>query len=96
MSDLAPDYWTFIIIHMVVGAATSGVFLVAYVLVLEMVGPSYRMFMGTVCHYFYTIGYVTLVMVAYLLNDDWRLMQIVLCAPSLVFIGYWGIMPESI
>ena len=30
------------------------------------------------------------------LNDDWRLMQIVLCAPSLVFIGYWGIMPESI
>ena len=35
---------------------TSGVFLVAYVLAMEMVGPSSRMVAGTLCQYYYTFG----------------------------------------
>ena len=39
-----------------VGASTSGVFLVAYVLAMEMVGPRYRVLAGTLCQYYYTAG----------------------------------------
>ena len=39
-----------------IGMTTSGVFLVAYVLAMEMVGPSSRMIAGTLCQYYYTFG----------------------------------------
>ena len=41
LSGLVTNYWAFIILRSVVGATTSGVFLVAYVLAMEMVGPRY-------------------------------------------------------
>ena len=43
-------------VRMVVGATTSGVFLVAYVLAMEMVGPQYRY--GTLQLYSYSTGTV--------------------------------------
>ena len=42
ISGLVTNYWLFVFLRMVVGATTSGVFLVAYVLAMEMVGPQYR------------------------------------------------------
>ena len=42
--------------RLVIGMTTSGVFLVAYVLAMEMVGPSSRMVAGTLCQYYYTFG----------------------------------------
>ncbi len=35
-------------------------------------------------------------MLAYFLNHDWRLLQLVLTAPSVVFLAYWWIVPESV
>ncbi|KAF7267224.1 hypothetical protein GWI33_019553 [Rhynchophorus ferrugineus] len=48
IAAFAPEIWTFSIARAVVGATTSGVFLVAYVIGLEMVGPSKRTIAGTV------------------------------------------------
>jgi OCT family organic cation transporter-like MFS transporter 4/5 len=42
--------------RMIIGMTTSGVFLVSYVLAMEMVGPSSRMVAGTLCQYYYTFG----------------------------------------
>ena len=61
---------------MVVGATTSGVFLVAYVLGMEMVGPKYRVVAGTLCQYYYTFGYFLMAFVAFFLNYDWQLLQV--------------------
>ena len=96
VSGLVPDYWSFIILRCVVGATTSGVFLVAYVLAMEMVGPRYRVVAGTLCQYYYTLGYLVMAAVAFLLNHNWHLLQVVLSAPCLLFLTYWWVVPESV
>lgn len=96
---------------------TSGVFLVSYVLAMEMVGKSYRVLAGTLCHYYYTVGFFIMAIIAFFLNYDWRLLQvssfecsskvlkqlefffnfqIVLSLPTLGFVIYWWVMPESV
>ena len=96
LSGVMPEYWSFILMRMVVGASTSGVFLVAYVLAMEMVGPQYRVVAGTLCQYYYTAGYIFMSAVAYSLNQDWQSLQIVLSAPCILFLSYWWIVPESV
>ena len=96
LSGLVPEYWSFTLMRMVVGASTSGVFLVAYVLAMEMVGPRYRVVAGTLCQYYYTAGYLVMAAVAFILNQDWHLLQVVLSLPCLLFLSYWWIVPESV
>ena len=128
---------------MVVGATTSGVFLVAYVLAMEMVGPKFRFSFHISClpgkailnpqknsfsfnmqgcgrdplpillHRWLPAdgsGWCSdlstkvlepdldldLAQVAYLLNWNWQLLQIVLTIPSLLFLSYWWVVPESV
>lgn len=96
LSGLAPNYWTFVLARIVIGMTTSGVFLVSYVLAMEMVGPSYRVIAGTLCQYYYTSGFFIIAAMAYYLNFDWQLLQIALTVPTALFMGYWWIMPESV
>ena len=96
LSGLVTDYWSFVLLRCVVGACTSGVFLVAYVLAMEMVGPKYRVMAGTLCQYYYTFGYLVMALVAYLLNHNWHYLQIALSAPCVLFLSYWWIVPESV
>jgi len=93
---LVPNYWAFVLLRMVVGATTSGVFLVAYVLAMEMVGHQYRAMAGTICMYYLIFGYLTMAGLAFFLNDSWQLLQIVLTLPSILFLSYWWIVPESV
>jgi OCT family organic cation transporter-like MFS transporter 4/5 len=81
---------------MVIGMTTSGVFLVSYVLAMESVGPKYRVIAGTLCQYYYTFGMFVMAFVAYFLNYDWKLLQLVLTAPTVLFLSYWWIVPESV
>ena len=96
LSGLVPEYWSFIVLRCVVGATTSGVFLVAYVLAMEMVGPRWRVAAGTLCQYYYTLGYLLMAAVAYLLNHDWHLLQVALSLPCVLFLSYWWVVPESV
>ncbi|XP_060519312.1 organic cation transporter protein [Cylas formicarius] len=94
LAGFAPEFWSFSIARAVVGATTSGVFLVAYVIGLEMVGPSKRMIAGTVCHMFFSLGYMlTTVFALYI--TEWRSLQLALTAPGIVFLSYWWLIPES-
>jgi hypothetical protein len=61
---------------MIIGMTTSGVFLVSYVLAMEMVGPKYRVVAGTLCQYYYTFGFFAMCLVAYFLNNNWHLLQV--------------------
>ncbi|XP_050300986.1 organic cation transporter protein-like isoform X2 [Anthonomus grandis grandis] len=94
LAAIAPDFWSFTVARAVVGATTSGVFLVAYVIGLEMVGASKRMIAGTVCHMFFSVGYMlTAVFAIYITN--WRTLQLSLTIPGLIFMCYWWLIPES-
>ncbi|XP_049803713.1 organic cation transporter protein-like isoform X1 [Schistocerca nitens] len=90
----APEYYSFAFMRLIIGMTSSGVFLVAYVLAMEMVGPSKRTLAGVGCQTFFTLGYMLTAAIAYLIRD-WRLLQVALTAPGILFLSYWWFVPES-
>ncbi|TMW53321.1 hypothetical protein DOY81_001621 [Sarcophaga bullata] len=94
LAGVAPEYFTYTISRMIVGATTSGVFLVAYVIAMEMVGPSYRLFAGVACQLFFSTGFMLTAGFAYFIRE-WRWLQIALTLPGLLFLCYHWIIPES-
>lgn len=59
-----------------------------YVTAMEMVGPSKRLYAGVVCQFFFTTGYVLTAAFAYFIKD-WRILQVALSAPGIIFLCYW-------
>lgn len=94
IAGVAPDYLTYTFARMIIGATTSGVFLVAYVLAMEMVGPTYRLFAGVAVMGFFTFGYILDAGFAYYFTD-WRDFQIAITLPGLIFLCYYWFIPES-
>ncbi|XP_034664553.1 organic cation transporter protein [Drosophila subobscura] len=94
LAAVAPEYFSYTISRMIVGATTSGVFLVAYVIALEMVGSSYRLFAGVAMQMFFSVGFMLTAAFAYFIHD-WRWLQIALTLPGLLFVCYYWIIPES-
>lgn len=93
-AGIAPEYITYTISRIIVGATTSGVFLVAYVIAMEMVGPSMRLFAGVVAMMFFSLGYMLTAAFAYFITD-WRWLQIGLTLPGVLFLCYYWFIPES-
>ncbi|XP_057338281.1 organic cation transporter protein [Microplitis mediator] len=91
---VAPEYISYVIFRLIVGSTTSGVFLVAYVIALEMVGPKKRSVAGVGCQLFFTLGYILTAGFAYYIRD-WRYLQIAITLPSFAFLVYWWFIPES-
>ncbi|XP_052123042.1 organic cation transporter protein isoform X2 [Frankliniella occidentalis] len=94
LAAIAPEYITFVLARMVVGATSSGVFLVAYVIALEMVGSKKRLIAGVVCQMFFSVGYMLTAFLAYMIRD-WRYLQLALTLPGVAFMCYWWLIPES-
>lgn len=94
LAAVAPEFWTFTFARFIVGATTSGVFLVAYVIAMEMVGPNDRLKAGTICQMFFSAGYMLTALFAYYITD-WRMLQMALTVPGLAFFSYWWFIPES-
>ncbi|XP_049780685.1 organic cation transporter protein-like [Schistocerca cancellata] len=92
--SVSPQYIFFMIFRLVVGMTASGVFLIGYVIAMEMVGPSRRLFAGVACQFFFTFGYVLTALLAYLI-PDWRMLQLAFTLPSVFFLSYWWFVPES-
>ncbi|XP_004534291.1 organic cation transporter protein [Ceratitis capitata] len=94
LAGIAPEYLTYTVSRMIVGATTSGVFLVAYVIAMEMVGSSYRLFAGVTVQMFFSVGFMVTAAFAYFIQD-WRWLQIALSLPGLLFMCYHWVIPES-
>lgn len=94
LAGISPEYITYTISRIIIGATTSGVFLVAYVLALEMVGPKDRLNAGMIIMMFFSFGYVLLAPIAYFIVN-WRWLQIAITLPGVFFLSYWWFIPES-
>lgn len=94
IAGIAPNYITFTLSRLIIGATTSGVFLVSYVLAMEMVGPSYRLFAGVAVMMFFSFGFILTAGFAYVFTD-WREFQIAITLPGLLFMCYYWFIPES-
>ena len=74
---------------------TSGVYPLAFVIGVEMVGKKKREMSGVVLNYFYSIGEAMVGIIAWL-DGDWVNLQYWVSAPPILFVAYYWIIPESI
>ncbi|XP_060068370.1 organic cation transporter protein-like [Ylistrum balloti] len=90
----APDYITFCILRFLVGASCAGMFMTAFVIGMELVGPSKRVYAGIIVDFFFAIGMVVLGGIGYAFRE-WKYIEITCSAPIALFLFYWWLVPES-
>ncbi|XP_076078144.1 organic cation transporter protein-like isoform X2 [Mytilus galloprovincialis] len=90
----APSFWVFCVLRFIVGFSCAGLFMTAFVLGMEIVGPSKRVWAGVVIEYFFAIGLVVLAGIAYAIRE-WKYIEIAVSVPSVFFLLYWWLVPES-
>ncbi|KAJ1363753.1 hypothetical protein KIN20_023683 [Parelaphostrongylus tenuis] len=94
MMTVVPTWWLFAILKGGTGLAHPGIFSVGLVLATEFLGTRYRKLGSITEGVFYAIGEILLAGLAYAITD-YRLLQAAIALPSLVFISYWWLVPES-
>ncbi|KAG7257108.1 hypothetical protein CRUP_026250 [Coryphaenoides rupestris] len=90
----APNLYMYALLRFVLGMAISAVLMNAFVLGTEWTGPKQRMLAGIMTDYFFGLGYILLVGVAYLVKD-WRHLQLAISAPGFLFFFYLWVLPRS-
>lgn len=92
---IAPEYVTFVVLIFVNAFGTAGVYPLAFILGVEMVGKNKREITGIVLNYFYAIGEALVALFAWI-SRDWKSLQLIVSAPCVVFVAYYFIIPESV
>ncbi|ESO91028.1 hypothetical protein LOTGIDRAFT_122416 [Lottia gigantea] len=91
---LAESYILFLIMRLISGVSGTGVFITAFVLGMEFVGPSKRTLCGMGYMIFWAIGLFILAMLAYFIRD-WKYLSLSVSVPTVAFLSYYWLMPES-
>ena len=92
---VAPNIVVYSLARLAVGAACSGVYLCAYVLALEFIGPDNRTAPGLAYHLFGVIGLSLLAPIGYYVKD-FRTISWILALPTLLFLPNYFFMDESV
>ncbi|OWF44712.1 organic cation transporter protein-like isoform X2 [Mizuhopecten yessoensis] len=85
----------FVICRFLSGVSVGGLLGTGFVMGLEFVGPSKRMWAGIVIELFWASGTMLLALLAYLIRD-WKYLNLVVSVPPVLFLSYIWIMPESV
>ncbi|XP_045769741.1 organic cation transporter protein-like [Maniola jurtina] len=91
----ADTYYGFVISEIVEAAFGAGVFSCAYILVMELVGPEYRVAAGAMINTSFSIGQVLMALMASVV-PNWRTLTLALFVPQFITISYFWIMSESV
>ncbi|RCN35871.1 transporter, major facilitator family protein [Ancylostoma caninum] len=91
---VAPTWWLFAMLKAGTGFSQPGIFGVAVVLGMELVGAKYRRLGAVVAGAFYAFGEMILAGMAYAITD-YRILHAAIALPSLIFLSYWWLVPES-
>nr|XP_022331937.1 organic cation transporter protein-like [Crassostrea virginica] len=90
------NVYMFIVIRFLDGMCGLSYYHGAFIIGMEMVGPSKRLFSGTLILEVYVFGEFLLVFFAYFIRD-WKWLQLALAIPMVSTICYWWpqVLPES-
>jgi MFS family permease len=89
-------FWQFCICRFIVGLAYDNVFVIAYILTLEYIGPRWRTFVGNMSYgIFYCAAAMALPWIAYAI-PDWRIFALVTSIPLALAIFAPFIISESV
>lgn len=91
---LAWNYTSFLVFALLNAIGTSGVYPLAFIIGVEMVGPRKREMCSIVLNYFYAVGEALLGLAAFI--PDWRQLQLALSLPPLLCVAYFWLVPESV
>ncbi|XP_048514305.1 organic cation transporter protein-like isoform X2 [Athalia rosae] len=89
-----PEVVSYMIVRLILGTSVNAIFLIAYIMAVEMVGPSHRNTIGVIVQLFSSTGVILTSVIAYFIRH-WRYLQIAVTAPSVAFLTYWWLIPES-
>ncbi|XP_018423438.1 PREDICTED: solute carrier family 22 member 7-like [Nanorana parkeri] len=94
MSAFSVSYIMFSVCRLLSGVGLMGMTLISITLVLEWTDVAHRTFCGTISSLSWTVGYMLLALLAYLIRD-WRWLLLATTAPCLICIATWWWVPES-
>nr|XP_053647526.1 organic cation transporter protein-like [Cherax quadricarinatus] len=87
ISALSPDYYIFLLMKFFIGAGSSGLILVIYVLAVEFIGVKWRTFCGIIIQISFALGEAMTGVLAVFIRD-WRWLQVAVTAPALLLISF--------
>ncbi|XP_054158724.1 organic cation transporter protein-like, partial [Oppia nitens] len=93
-SALAVNVTHFMISRFVLGMATEGSYLTAFILVAECVGPKYRAALGMIFQFGWAVGYCLLPAISYML-PNFRHMILAKTLPQILWLVWLIFIPES-
>ena len=95
LSAVSISYPIYIVARFVTSMGGMGIFITAFVLVMEFVGPSYRTICGFGVEIPFALGEIYVGLLAYFIRD-WRYLQTAIAAPFFLFFFYLCFIPESV
>lgn len=90
----APEFISLAIIRFLQGVACAGIITTAFVIGIEIVGPSKRRYTGINFEFFFASGFVILALLAYLIRN-WQYLELALSMPTIFYMLVWYYVPES-
>uniref|UniRef100_A0A0K0E584 MFS domain-containing protein n=1 Tax=Strongyloides stercoralis TaxID=6248 RepID=A0A0K0E584_STRER len=91
---IAPHWLIYAFLRIITGFAHPGIFVIAVIIGMELVGPSKRKISSVFTGGFFALGQVVLGILAYYLRD-YRYLQASIALPTIVFLSYQFLVPES-
>lgn len=92
---VSQNYTVFLVFVFVNALGTAGVYPLAFIIGIELVGKKKREITGIVLNYFYAIGEALVALIAWI-AQDWVLLQLIVSAPPFLFVVYYWFVPESV
>lgn len=94
LSAFSPSFAMFCILRFFTAVGGGGFYTVSFVILLELVSPSYRSMVGIAINFGWCLAFISLPGVAWIVRD-WFWMQLALTIPKLLFIPVFWMVPES-
>ncbi|XP_022237076.1 organic cation transporter protein-like [Limulus polyphemus] len=91
---IAPNFLMFAAFRFFVALGVAGGLTTAFVLLIEVVGPEQRTYLGIGIQLGWATGYLILSGLAWFIRN-WRFLQLAITLPCLLMVSYWWLLPES-
>lgn len=88
------NWYMFTILRFLLAVATGGTMVTSFVLIMELIGPRYRDIVGILYQIPFNLGHLILPAFGYYLRD-WNTFQLAISLPSIIFLSYYFLLPES-
>lgn len=88
------NWYMFTTLRFLLAVATGGTMVTSFVLTMELIGAKYRETVGIIYQIPFNLGHLSLPLFGYYLRD-WNTFQLAISLPSVLFLSYYFLLPES-